>query len=242
MQTKLQATDTNALIGDYDYLRDDEELRLIRSAIRLSAHVLARDARQLAGQLIGRLLANRTPSIQALVNQAVEWIAWPWLRPLNPSLTAPGGPLIRTLECHTDSVLAVAMTPDGNRAVSGSEDRTLRLWDLESGQTIRTFEGHTDRVLGAAVTPDGRRAVSASRDRTLRLWNLEGGQTIRMLEGHTDWVSAVAVTPDGRRAVSGSEGRTLRLWDLESGKIIPRLPPNSPCSPFKFLRRCCEMT
>ena len=70
------------------------------------------------------------------------------------------------------------MTPDGRRAVSASEDRTLRLWDLESGQTIRTLEGHTERVLAVAVTPDGRRAVSASEDRTLRLWDLESGQTI----------------------------------------------------------------
>ena len=56
----------------------------------------------------------------------------------------------------------MAVTPDGRRAVSASEDRTLRLWDLESGQTLRTLEGHTDWVNAVAVTPDGRRAVSAS--------------------------------------------------------------------------------
>ena len=70
----------------------------------------------------------------------------------------------------------MAVTPDGRRAVSASVDRTLRLWDLESGQTIRTLEGHTDSVSAVAVTPDGRRAVSASDDRTLRLWDLEAAK------------------------------------------------------------------
>ena len=110
------------------------------------------------------------------------------------------------------------MTPDGHCAVSASSDRTLRLWDLESGKALRTFEGHTGSVRAAAVTPDGRRAVSASDDRTLRVWDLESGKTLHTLKGHTDTVRAVAVTPDGRHAVSASLDDTLRLWDLESGQ------------------------
>ena len=132
---------------------------MIQSAIRLSAHVLARDARQLAGQLTGRLFGNTRSSIQALLKQAAEWKAWSWLRPLKPSLTAPGGPLIRTLEGHTGGQRRGG-DARRRRAVSASRDQTLRLWDLESGQTLRTLEGHTTRVV--AVTPDGRRAVTAA--------------------------------------------------------------------------------
>jgi WD40 repeat protein len=73
------------------------------------------------------------------------------------------------LQGHTSPVIAVAVTSDGRRAVSASGDKTLRLWDLESGQTIHTLQGHTASVNAVAVTPDGRRAVSASEDATLRL-------------------------------------------------------------------------
>jgi WD40 repeat protein len=223
LQAKLEASDVNALIADYDYLPEDKDLRLVQAAIRLSAHVLARDARQLGGQLTGRLLGNTSPKIQALLKQAGERKVFAGFRPLTPSLTAPGGPLIRTFEGHTSSVRAVTVTPDGRRAVSGSTDRTLRLWDLESGQTIHTLKGHTNFVMAVALTPDGRRAVSGSDDQTLRFWDLESGQTLRTLKGHTGSVWAVAVTPDGRRAVSGSDDQTLRFWDLESGQTLRTL-------------------
>jgi hypothetical protein len=70
LEAKLFATNTNALIADYDYLPENKDLRTVQSAIRLSAHVLVRDCRQLAGQLTGRLLGSKTPSIQVLLNQA----------------------------------------------------------------------------------------------------------------------------------------------------------------------------
>ena len=93
----------------------------------------------------------------------------------------------------------MAVTPDGRRAVSASDDKTLKVWDLESGRELRTLEGHSAWVNGVAVTPDGRRAVSASGDKTLKVWDLESGRELRTLEGHSAWVTGVAVTP-GRAA------------------------------------------
>ena len=220
IQTKLEATDASSLIADYDYLPAKTDLRLVQLAIQLSAHVLARDCRQLGNQLIGRLLGHSAADIQALLDGTAETSRWPWLRPLTPSLTPPGGPLIRTFEGHTSWVHAVALTPDGRHVISGSWDGTLRMWDLQTGESLRTFEGHTDWVNAVAVTPDGARAVSGSSDRTLRVWDLESGQLLRTLKGHRDGVNAVAVTPDGCLAISASSDHTLRVWDLASGQSV----------------------
>ncbi len=223
IQAKLEGTDVNSLIADYDYLSDDSDLRLVQGAIRLSAHVLARDKTQLAGQLLGRLKTFQESRIQSMLNQAREWEGDLWLCPHAASLIPPGGPLIRTLEGHTISVDAVAVTPDGKHAISGSGDDTLKVWDLESGEEIQTLTGHTSPVKGVAVTPDGRHAVSGSRDNTLRVWDIASGEEIRTLVGHTGSVGAVAVTPDGKHAISGSEDATLKVWDIESGEEIQTL-------------------
>ena len=86
--------------------------------------------------------------------------------------------------------MRVAVTPDGQRAVSASDDQTLKVWDLESGRELRTLTGHSGAVIAVAVTPDGRRAVSASEDQTLKVWDLESGRELRTLTGHSDVVKA----------------------------------------------------
>ena len=148
----------------------------------------------------------------------------PWLRLTNRPLFSLHPTCLRTLEGHTGEVTAVAVTSDGRRTVSGSVDKTLRIWDLETGYTS-VLEGHTGAVRAVAVTPDGRRAVSGGDDWTFRIWDLETGHS-RVLQGHRGLVYAVAVTPDGRRAVSGSHsintpmgpsGSDLCVWDLETG-------------------------
>jgi len=165
LQGKILANDVNGLIVDYDLAADDEELRLIQSTLRISAHVLARDGRQLTGQLTGRLLGNTSAGIKALLKQAWKRKSWPWLRALLSSLTGPGT-LIRVFEGHTGWVQAVAVTPDGRLAVSAASDKTLRVWDLESGQTLRSLQGHTDSVFAVSVTPDEQRLQFADRPST----------------------------------------------------------------------------
>ena len=82
----------------------------------------------------------------------------------------------------------MAVLPDGRRALSASSDKTLRLWDLETGAELRRFEGHENWVSSVTALPDGRRALRG-RDRTLRLWDLETGAEVGRLEGHEDSVS-----------------------------------------------------
>jgi WD40 repeat protein len=71
-------------------------------------------------------------------------------------------------------VNSVAFSPDGRTALSGSEDQTLKLWELATGHELRTFTGHSDAIRSVAFAPDGRAAISGSYDQTLKLWNLTG--------------------------------------------------------------------
>ena len=131
--------------------------------------------------------------------------------------------LIRTLTGHGDWVNAVALCPDGRHALTGSEDCTVRLWDLQTGQLLRTLAGHEAGVKALAISPDGRHVLSASGDRTLKFWGLETGQLVRTFMGHADEVSAVAISHDGRFTISGSRDRTLKFWDLETGQQLRTL-------------------
>jgi hypothetical protein len=120
--------------------RHSEPLELIRGAVRLSAHVIDRAPRQFASQLVGRLLPHRgVPAIRQFTDEIHAGAPKPWLRPLFAALSPPGTGLVRTLEGHSASVHGVAVTPDGKRAVSASGDKTLKVWDLETGEALATF-------------------------------------------------------------------------------------------------------
>jgi WD40 repeat protein/GTPase SAR1 family protein len=120
------------------------------------------------------------------------------------------------LRGHGDNVQCVAVTADGGRIVSGSVDKTVRVWDAATGECVAVLGGHRDRVSGVAVTPDGRHAVSGANDRTVRVWEMESGECVAVLNGHTHAVREVRVTPDSRHAVSGASDNTVRVWDWKS--------------------------
>jgi small GTP-binding protein len=119
---------------------------------------------------------------------------------------------------HTDLIRSVAWSPDGTCALSGADDNTVRLWEVETGHCIRVLEGHNKCVLSVAWSPDGTRVLSGASDNTVRLWEVETGHCIRVLEGHTDSVWSVAWSPDGTRALSGASDNTMRLWEIETGR------------------------
>jgi WD40 repeat protein len=125
--------------------------------------------------------------------------------------------LAQTLTGHATTVTAVALTPDGRLAVTGSIDETVRVWDLETGTEQAVLTGHRSTVTAVALTPDGRLAVTGSIDETVRVWDLETRTEQAVLTGHTSAVTAVALTPDGRLAVTGSGDGTVCIWDLETG-------------------------
>ncbi|MGO9506546.1 MAG: protein kinase domain-containing protein [Mycobacterium sp.] len=128
----------------------------------------------------------------------------------------------RTLTGHTDWVQSVAVSADAHTAVSASQDKTVRVWDLGSGACLRILTGHTEQVRGVAMSADARIAVSGG-DRTVRVWDLASGICLRTLTGHTDEVRSVAMSADGHVAVSGNMDGTMRVWDLASGACLQTL-------------------
>jgi WD40 repeat protein len=206
----------------FDYIRaqqpDPESLELIQGAVRLSSNVIARDPSQFVSQLVGRLFPyENQPAIRRFTSSLTKAAPKPWLRLLQPTLHPPGTALLRTLEGHSAYLNGAAVTPDGRRAVSASLDKTLKVWDLETGGELYTLEGHSDGVNAVVVSADGQRAVSASSDGTLKVWDLQTGRQLLALQGHSDWVNAVALSADGRHAVSSSSDKTLKVWNLETG-------------------------
>lgn len=127
---------------------------------------------------------------------------------------------LRILELHRAAVNAVAISPNGQLVVSGSSDKTLRIWNPVTGRSLHTLEGHTAAINAVAISPDGQLIVSGSSDKTLRVWDLESLTVMQLLKGHKGAVNAVAIAPNGQFMVSGSSDNTLRIWDLEKGKMM----------------------
>ncbi|WP_310497343.1 WD40 repeat domain-containing protein, partial [Sandarakinorhabdus sp.] len=130
---------------------------------------------------------------------------------------------LRTFKGHKGVVYSAVFSPDGRRAVTGSEDGTARVWDTATGKTIAVLKGHDAPVTSAAFSPDGRRVVTASFDSTARVWDAATGKLIATLKGHEAAVYRAEFSPDGRRIVTASADATARLWDAAKGAEIAKL-------------------
>jgi WD40 repeat protein/serine/threonine protein kinase len=144
--------------------------------------------------------------------------------------------LIHTLEAGGKEIRSVAFWPDGNLALSGGDDKVVRLWNLVSGEH-RDFPGHVDNIMSVALSPDGKLAYSAGgadiregrrwdhdgTDFDVRVWNVETGEPLRPLKGHTGIVWSLAVSADGRLLLSGGNDAVPILWNARTGREKHRL-------------------
>src|SRR5262249_9249629 len=105
-----------------------------------------------------------------------------------------------------------AYSPDGKLVVSGSWDRTARVWDARTGRELACLRGHRDRLMDLAFSPDSKMVASASQDKTVKLWDLASRRAVATLSGHKNWVGAVALSgrhAPGLRQSPGQDGEAL---------------------------------
>ena len=135
------------------------------------------------------------------------------------------------LRGHKDVVWSATFSPDGKFVVTGSEDRTAKLWDVTAGVEIVTLRGHYGGLHSVAFSPDGKLVVTASEDGTAKLWDASTGAEIADLRGHSGAVGSAAFSPDGKRVVTASGG-TSSIWDIATGAEIVVMPGGGRTAAF----------
>ena len=116
---------------------------------------------------------------------------------------------------HLNSVNSVAISPDHKTLVSGSTDKTIKIWELGTGKLLRTLSGHSSSVYAVAISPDGQTLVSGSSDKTIKIWELRTGKLLRTLPNDSDSVNSVAISTDGQTLVSGSKDKNIKIWRVK---------------------------
>lgn len=128
--------------------------------------------------------------------------------------------LVWKIKAHSTRVTAVCISFDGWRALTGSADGLMRMWELTFGKSTVSFKGHTGQVTSVCLSEDEKFVLSASRDGTLKVWDSSTGRCLSTLTGHTDSVTAAALSRDGRLALSAGEDHAVKLWDIGAGDCI----------------------
>ena len=124
------------------------------------------------------------------------------------------------LQGHDDIIRSICLTSDDTRIISGSNDKTVRVWDRENAFSIMTLQGHTDAVGTVCMNADGDQIISGGEDCMIRLWDLDTGAAIRILSGHLDCVTSICAIPHSSLFISASCDKTVRIWNIKDSPIV----------------------
>ncbi|MEH2062129.1 MAG: serine/threonine-protein kinase [Nostoc sp.] len=212
------------------YQSADEVLQDVQSQPPITAIPQSPTGKPLSSEISLRKAVSPKTVIQAqirLPNKFLVWGAgiiflsglggyfyWTWWQSL--PLTGHSG--------EVNSLVFKPILPNQEEILaSGSDDKTIKIWHLNTRRQTTTLQGHSDWVYAIAISPDGQTLVSGSKDKTIKVWNLNTGKEIRTLFGHSSYVNSVAISPDGQSIISGSYDKTIKVWNLNTGKEIRTL-------------------
>ena len=139
-----------------------------------------------------------------------------------------------TLKSHTDRVNSIAFSPDGKFLASagGPFDKTIKIWDMQTGTLVKTLIGHISDVNTLAYSQDGKYIVSGSWDKTIKIWSVSSGTLYRTLQGHRSRLRSIAISSDMKYIVSTSgdnreEDFSIKIWDFKTGDLIYSFEDNN---------------
>ena len=128
---------------------------------------------------------------------------------------------MRDLVETQDVVFSVAFSPDNKKIATAGADRTIRIFEVETGKLAIQIEDHADWIFGVAWSPDGKRLASASRDKTAKVFDVEKKESLVTFPGHAQPVYTVSFAPDGKGIATGGEDNRIRIWNPDNdGKPI----------------------
>jgi WD40 repeat protein len=168
---------------------------------------------------MGDVVMRRTTLIGRCAGLLGALALAPWVQ-ADPAAAGAARPVLVAEVGHADRVGAVAVSRDGRYVLTGSDDRTARLWQADTGKEVRRFEGHAGAVTAVAFSSDGRRIVTGSSDGTGRVWTASTGEVVTTLRGHAGRVSAVAFSPDDAYVLTGSHDGTAVVTHLATGERV----------------------
>ncbi|EMD36806.1 hypothetical protein CERSUDRAFT_95078 [Gelatoporia subvermispora B] len=171
---------------------------------------------------VPHIYISALPSVHS--SSRIAEVFWPQFANV-PVITAMGITRSRNmLQCieSASAVSAAAISLDGARIASGSNDGVICIWDVRKGQPLFTpFKDHAERILSIAFSPDRTRVVSSSNKNVISVWDASTGQPLlKPFEGHTECVNCVRFSPDGTRIVSASNDKTIRVWNARTGEEL----------------------